>query len=415
MSRRRGFGIFGIMDFMKVRTGRGVIFTVVMVDFLGLSFILPLYPALAERFGLSATLITLLAASYALMQFLFSPVLGHLSDRLGRKPILVLSALGTAGSFFLFGWAGSVWLIFLSRILNGIFGSSVAVAQAYMADITPKEERTQGMGLLGAALGLGLIFGPAMSGFLGNFGFGAPAYGAALISFLNSFLVMFFLKESLPKELRSKKKIFSSNIHFKQLTEALKHPLMGNILVTYFLSAFALAAVQNIAILFAEKRFHLTLTESGYFFAFLGVVLVLTQGFLVGKLVKKSGEAKVVLAGLILITMGYIATPLIEYIGFMVFAAGFIGFGAGLYLPAINSLISKNAAHGEQGGIFGVTQALVSAALIAGPVFGGGLYDVLGSGSPFFAAAIVTLTALYFSLKVLKKLRRVEKESFFKH
>lgn len=392
-----------------------MIFTVVLVDFLGLSFILPLYPAIADKFGLSATAITLLSAAYALMQFLFSPILGRLSDRLGRKPILVLSALGTAGSFFLFGWANSVWLLFLSRILNGVFGSSMAVAQAYMADVTGKEERTQGMGLLGAALGLGLIFGPTMSGFLGSFGFGVPAYGAAALSFLNAFLAFFLLKESLGKESRSKKKIFVSSVHIKQLAEVLKHPLMGSILLTYFLATFALAAVQNIAILFAEERFHLTLNESGYFFAFLGVVLVLTQGFLVGRLVKKLGEANVTIWGLILIMIGYIAAPLIEYIGFMVFAAGFIGLGAGLYLPALNSLISKNASHGEQGGIFGIAQALVGAALVTGPVFGGGLYDLFGSGSPFFVAAIVTLAALYFAFKILSNLRRLEKKSFFEH
>ncbi|MBI2454325.1 MAG: MFS transporter [Parcubacteria group bacterium] len=400
---------------MKKAARFGVIFTVVLVDFLGLSFILPLYPAIADKFGLSATAITLLSAGYALMQFLFSPILGRLSDRLGRKPILVLSALGTAGSFVLFGLANSVALLFISRILNGIFGSSMAVAQAYMADVTGQEERTQGMGLLGAALGLGLIFGPAMSGFLGNFGFGVPAYGAAVLSFLNAFLIIFFLKESLGQELRSIKKIFVSSVHLKQFSEVLKHPLMSHILATYFLATFALAAVQNIAILFAEERFHLTLNESGYFFAFLGVVLVLTQGFWVGRLVKKRGEAWVTVGGMVLMAAGYILAPLIEFVWFMVFAAGLMALGAGFYLPALNSLISKNASYGEQGEIFGLAQALVGAALIAGPVFGGGLYDLFGSGSPFFAAAMVTLAALYFAISVLKKLKRLEKKSFFAH
>ena len=171
---------------MKILLKTGVIFSIVFVDFLGLSFILPLYPELANKFGLSATLITILSASYALMQFLFSPILGRLSDRFGRKPILVVTSLGTAVSFVLFGWANSVWLIFASRILNGIFGSSVAVAQAYIADVTGKHERAEGMGVIGAALGLGLIIGPAMSVFLGHFGFGVPAYAAAAITFLNS-------------------------------------------------------------------------------------------------------------------------------------------------------------------------------------------------------------------------------------
>ena len=171
----------------------GAIFAVVFIDFLGFSFILPLYPDIAERFGISATSIALLASSYALMQFLFSPIFGRLSDRFGRRPILLLSSLGSAISLALFGWASSVWLLFVSRILNGIAGSSVAVAQAYIADVTGQEERTGGMGLLGAALGLGLVLGPALSAFFGRFGLGAPAYGAAALSLVNFIIIAHFL------------------------------------------------------------------------------------------------------------------------------------------------------------------------------------------------------------------------------
>ncbi|MBI4118753.1 MAG: MFS transporter, partial [Parcubacteria group bacterium] len=144
---------------MKLKNRLGVIFTVVFIDFLGLSFILPLYPELADRFGLSTTAVAFLAASYALMQFLFSPVLGRISDKIGRKPVLAVTSLGTAASFIFFGLSTSVWMLFLARILNGIFGSSTAVAQAYIADVTGKHERTEGMGIIAAAFGLGLIFG----------------------------------------------------------------------------------------------------------------------------------------------------------------------------------------------------------------------------------------------------------------
>lgn len=393
----------------------GVIFSIVFVDFLGLSFILPLYPSLADKFGLSATLITLLSASYALMQFIFSPILGRLSDRFGRKPILVITSLGTAASFLLFGFANSVWLIFASRILNGVFGSSVAVAQAYIADITGKHERTEGMGTIGAALGLGLILGPAISGFLGHFSFGAPAFGAAALTFLNSIFVIFFLKESLAKNLRVKKKILNLEIHIKNVTEVLKHPLMGKIMATYFLSMFALASVQNIATLFAEERFHLSIAEIGTLFASVGLVLLLTQGFLVGRIVKKIGESKVVIAGIFLAAVGYFMAPTIEYVWFVIIAAAFISFGIGMFIPALNSLISKNASREEQGEIFGVAQSLIGLALIFAPIFGGGLYDLFGSGSPFFAAGIVTLGSLYFSFSVFNRLRKVERVNFYKH
>ncbi|MDP3764150.1 MAG: MFS transporter [bacterium] len=392
---------------MRILTKTGVIFSIVFVDFLGLSFILPLYPELASRFGLSATLITLLSASYALMQFIFSPILGRLSDRIGRKPVLVVTSLGTAVSFLLFGWANSVWLIFASRILNGIFGSSVAVAQAYIADVTGRHERTEGMGTIGAALGLGLIFGPAMSGFLGHFGFGAPAYGAAILTFLNSIFVIFFLKESLAKNLRVKKKILNLEIHIKNIAEVLKHPLMGRIMLTYFLAMFALASVQNIATLFAEERFHLTIAEIGIVFALIGLVLLLAQGFLVGRLVKYTGESVIVVLGIFLSMLGYFMTPTIEYIWLVLIAAGFMALGVGLCIPALNSLISKNASGKEQGEIFGAAQSLIGFALIFAPIFGGGLYDLFGSGSPFFAAGFITLIALYFALVVFGKLKKV--------
>lgn len=400
---------------MRILLKTGVIFSIVFVDFLGLSFILPLYPEIANRFGLSATLITILSASYALMQFLFSPMLGRLSDRFGRKPILVITSLGTAVSFLLFGWAKSVWLIFASRILNGIFGSSVAVAQAYIADVTGRHERTEGMGTIGAALGLGLIIGPAMSGFLGHFGFAAPAYGAAAVTFLNSIFVIFFLKESLAKNLRVKKKILSLEMHTKQLVEVLKHPLMGRVMLTYFLAMFALASVQNIATLFAEERFHLSITEMGVVFASVGLVLLLVQGFLVGRIVRYSGESKVALMGIFLAAAGYTIVPTIRYVWLVLFSAGLIALGIGLFVPALNSLISKNASREEQGEIFGVAQSLIGMALVVAPVFGGGLYDLFGSGSPFFAAGAITLISLYFALSVFNKLKRVEKRTFFRH
>lgn len=385
----------------------GVIFTVVFIDFLGLSFILPLYANIADRFGLSATVITLLSASYALMQFLFSPILGKLSDRIGRKPVLLLSSLGTAFSFVFFGLASATWMLFASRILNGIFGSSAAVAQAYMADITNKEERTGAMGLLGAALGLGLIFGPALSAILGGFGFGAPAFGAAVLAFINFILILFYLKESLAKNLRVKAGPLKLGFNTTKLIEVLKHPLLNGVLVTYFIFTFALAAIQNIAVLFAEERFHLTLQENGYFFAVVGLAMILTQGFIVGRLEKFWGERLTLIVGMIFLALGYILTPLIEHVAVIAVGAGFISMGAGLYVPAVNAIVSKNFSTSQQGEAFGVVNALIGAALIFGPIFGGVLFDLLGSGSPFFAAGILTLISIYFSLKSFGLLREI--------
>ncbi|MDP3800411.1 MAG: MFS transporter, partial [bacterium] len=226
---------------------------------------------------------------------------------------------------------------------------------------------------------------------------------------------IFYLKESLAKNLRVKKKILNLEIHLKNIAEVLRHPLMGKIMLTYFLSMFALASVQNIATLFAEERFHLTIAEMGAVFALVGLVLLLVQGFLVGRMVKRIGESKIVTLGIFLAAIGYIIMPTIEYVWFVLISAGFMALGIGLIIPALNSLISKNASREEQGEVFGVAQSLIGLALIFAPIFGGGLYDLFGSGSPFFAAGIITLVALYFSFSILNKLKKVEKRDFFTH
>ena len=401
---------------MKLKNRLGVIFTIVFIDFLGLSFILPLYPELANRFGLSTTAVALLTASYALMQFLFSPILGRISDKIGRKPVLAVTSLGTAASFIFFGLSTSVWMLFLSRILNGIFGSSTAVAQAYIADVTGKHERTEGMGTIGAAFGLGLIFGPAMSAFLGGFGFSGPVFGAAAITLLNSIFILFFLKESLADESKNRQSRFKLfDFSPKEFAEILKHPLMGRILSTYFISILAIAVVQNIAVFFAEERFHLTVQENGYLFALIGLVIVLVQGFLVGRLEKVFGESFILVTATIFLLAGYWATPLIEHVGLIAVSVGFMAVGAGLYLPAVNALVSKNASSREQGEIFGIVQSLIGAALIIGPVLGGVLFDAFGSGSPFFVSGFLTIFSLYFSLRVFGRLRPIEKRKFFWH
>mgnify|MGYP001617860728 CR=1 FL=1 len=390
-----------------------VIFVAVFIDFLGLSFILPLYPEIADKFGLSATLITLLTASYAMMQFLFSPILGRLSDRFGRKPILIISSLGTAASFIIFGLANSVWLLFASRLFNGIFGSSAAVAQAYISDVTEKSERTKGMGLMGTALGLGLVFGPSLSAVLGGYGYGGPAFGAVAITLLNSIMIIIFLKESLAKGLRKKERVFGI-LKFKisGFSEILRHKLMGGLVGAYFLLMFGIAAVQSIAVLFVDKRFHLTLQENGYMFALVGLFMILTQGFLVGRIERKVGESVTMIVGIILLIFGYFVTPTIENISVIIIGAGLISVGIGLCIPAVNSLVSKNASEDEQGEVFGLVQGLIGLALIIAPVFGGILFDIFGSGSPFFAAGILSVCALFIAFKSLKKIRLMEKSRF---
>ncbi len=190
---------------------------------------------------------------------------------------------------------------------------------------------------------------------------------------------------------------------------------MSALLINYFLAMLGISIMQNVAGLFANQRFHLTLSETGYFFAYIGIIMIAVQGVMVGRLAKFSGETIIIVLGLILATLGYFLIPTSRMIWTIIATAGVAAAGVGLYIPSVNSLISKNSSVKEQGEIFGVAQSLVGLALIFGPVMGGFLYDNLGSGSPFFAAGLITLASLFFALKGFKKLRRLEKSSFLRH
>lgn len=287
------------------------ILLVVFIDLLGFSLILPLLPYYAETFNASKFTTGLLIAVYALMQLIGAPLLGRLSDRFGRRPILLISVFGTFLGFLLFGFATTLWMLFAARILDGVTGGNLSVAQAYISDVTDAENRSKGLGLIGAAFGIGFIIGPVTGGFLSQFGYNVPAFVAAGLSLLNLVLIYAWLPESLTeekrKELGEQKK---PAITLGALVTALKRPFTGSILITRFFFSLAFSIFQTIFSLYALAKFNLTARDTGLVLTYVGVLSVIVQGFLVGRLTKKFRDDVLIMFAVALMTVSLIGWAL---------------------------------------------------------------------------------------------------------
>jgi multidrug resistance protein len=376
----------------------------VFLDLLGFSFVIPLYPEYKVHFRMTGLQVTLLSTCYSLAQFIFAPILGRLSDRVGRKPVLLYSLIGSSIAFYLFGAAQSVWLLFVSRIADGISGGNIATAQAYIADVTTKENRARGMGIIGAAFGMGFILGPAIGGLLGRYGLGVPAFAACGLAAVNSLLVALVLPESrtLPTATPATGKRTSS---VGRLLAGLRHPVLGNVLTVVLLNMIAFAALENTIGLLTKDRFGFDQTHNGYLFAGIGVTMAIIQGGLIGRLVKRHGEARLVLAGVVMTGLGLLLIPLAPTVPLLLLAGLPMALGNGIYTPSVNSLVSKAAHDDEQGATLGLSQGLSSLGRILGPVAGGLLYDRYGPGAPLLGGAALMVVCLIFALRAFQQHR----------
>ncbi|OGG45514.1 MAG: hypothetical protein A3F84_22745 [Candidatus Handelsmanbacteria bacterium RIFCSPLOWO2_12_FULL_64_10] len=366
-----------------------VLFLTVFIDLLGFGIVLPLLPYYAEGFGAGPLAVTLLSSSYSLMQFLFAPVWGRLSDRVGRRPILVLSLAGSALSYLLFGLAGSLAALFATRLLAGVCAANISTAQAYIADVTTPETRAKGMGMIGAAFGLGFIFGPAVGGALSRYGYAVPAFFAAGLSLAALALALFRLPESLRRRIDNPGGAARGGFDLGRLWAALVHPRMGLLLLIFFCSVFAFANLEATFALFVERaaRFGYTARETGYLFAYMGVLMSLMQGGLVGRLARRFGERRLVAAGTLMLAAGLGVVPLAPGLGGLMGALALLAFGVGMNTPSLSSLISRSAGADEQGGVLGVSQSMSSLARILGPAWGGFAFEQFGPASPYFTTA----------------------------
>lgn len=367
-------------------TPMGIVFTTVVIDLIGFGIVVPILPLWAEDLGASPTIVGVLTAVYSLMQFIFAPVLGRLSDRFGRRPVILASLLGTALSSLLIGLANSVLLLFIARILNGISGASYSTAQAYVADITTPETRARGMGLIGAAFGIGFVIGPAFGAVFALVDHRLPFFAAALLAAVNLIIAW----KRLPEPDRTPGPISSRRVLFAR---AVRDPAIAPMIVITFLGTAAFAGMETTFALFGERRFDFGLAEAGAVFAFVGLIAALVQGKALGPLVDRYGERNVMLSGIVLTgsALGLLAITTQLWALFPVAA---LLAASGLVFAPVTALVSKASSDADQGGSLGVLASSSGLARVVGPLAAGALFDwhvpapyLVGAG--LFAACLV--------------------------
>lgn len=352
-----------------------IIFVTIFIDLIGFGMVIPILPYYANTAPFNATPLEIgfLVGTYSLMQFFFSPVLGRLSDRCGRRPILFFSLLGSAVGYVVIGFAGTLFLVFLGRVIGGITGGNISTAQAYIADVTSKENRAKGMGLFGAAFGLGFIFGPALAGILSKYGVHVPFFFAAALSLANAIALYFILPESLKESARAILPERKNRI--VELLESFQHKEFREINIVYFLLVTSFSIMTYAFVLYTAFRFQYSPEQNGYLFAFVGVIAILGQGFLFSRLVQKFGEAALVVVGCLMMGASLFAVPIVGPatggLAGLLIGTAVLSFGNSLASPGLTSLASKSASEHDQGRTLGIMQAGASLARVVGPVIGG--------------------------------------------
>lgn len=366
------------------------IFLIVFIDLLGFGLILPLLPYYAETFGATDFEVGLLVAVYAAAQFVATPLLGRLSDRVGRRPVLLISIAGNLVGFVLLALAQSLEMLFVARILAGFTGGNISVAQAYISDVTDARSRARGLGLIGAAFGLGFIIGPALGGLLSQWGFAVPALGAAALSLINFLLVVAWLPESLTAQARQDARE-RPPLTLRAMVEALRKPLVGPLLHTRFFFALAFSMFQTIFALYALRRFNLGARETGYILAYVGLLSVLVQGVAVGKLAQRFEERTLILASTALMALSLIGWALAPSVPVLLLILAPTALSGGVLNTVINSAISKTVAPIEVGGTLGIASALEALTRILSPAVGSLLLANLGTWAPGVFGGVLLL------------------------
>ena len=365
-----------------------IIFVTVFIDLLGFGIIIPLLPFYAESFGANAFTIGLLGTSYSLMQFLFSPIWGRWSDKIGRKPIILIGLLGSCLSYFTLAVAASLPLVFLARIIGGIAGANIPTAQAYIADVTTSENRAKGMGLVGAAFGMGFVFGPALGGVLSRIGPSTPMWCASALCLANFLAAWAFLPESRTPAPHAETLGRLAAFH-----RAVAHPQLLLLLALYFVVTVSFSGFEATFALFTERRFGFTAATIGLVFTFIGVILAVVQGVLVGRVVKHVGEARLISAATLLIAISLGLVPYSGTVPLLMVTLGGLAAGMGFNGPSLSSMVSKVSDPNDQGGVLGLASSLASLGRVIGPAWGGFLFDRFGMTMPYLSAAAIMLVA----------------------
>jgi len=378
-----------------------IIFLTVFIDLMGFGILIPILPTFASKdLGISDFGIGIIVAAYSLMQFLFNPVFGRISDKIGRRPVLVVSLLFTATSYVIFSFANSFLLLLVSRMLAGLGGSNLGVAQAYIADITPKRERSKGMGIIGASFGLGFVFGPMIGGMLSEYGYAYAGFAAAAFSFSAFLFAFFFLPES------NKNKNPNAKIEFKlldwaQIKLALEDSTIRLLMLIFFIIIFSMANIYGTFALLGYKVYHFTDRQNGYMFGIMGLTGALMQGGVIRFLTEKFRDKVLVIYSTVLMMIGLTLMPYGKtFLGLAIISI-ILSIGTGVLQPVILAMVSKYAPENKQGAILGLNQSISAFARVLGPLWGGFAFQFMGYQFPFLTGGFFTFLTLLIIFKKL--------------
>ena len=390
---------------MKSKTGLSLIFLTVFIDLLGFGILIPILPSFAiNELGVDETAVGIAIALYSLVQFIFNPILGKFSDKYGRKPVIVLCLITNSIGYLIFAFTNSYIILLFSRVVTGVGGSSIAVAQAYIADITTRENRSKGMGLIGSAFGLGFVFGPLIGGFLSKLGYTATGLGAASFSFIALVVTIILLPESLQEKGRhpdAKRKLFNLD----EIVKTFKHPALAILITLFFIFSFSFANIYGTFALLGLQVYNFTDLQNGYVFGIMGISSAIVQGGLIGPLTKIMGLKKLLIFGSFLIMVTLAIIPYAGNFLWLAVDSVFLSLGTGTLRPILLSLISEIAPDAEQGITLGVNQSLSALARMFGPLWGGFTFEFLGYPYPFLTGAafmflVVLATIFYIPRKI---------------
>lgn len=383
-----------------------ILFLVVFIDLMGFGLIIPLLPFYAEYFQASPDVVGMVMATYSFAQFLAAPMWGRLSDRVGRRPVLLVSLAGAVVAYIGLGLVDSLWMLFAARALGGAMAGNIAAAFAYVADVTTPDNRARGMGLIGAAFGLGFIAGPAIGGILAgpdplNADYQTPAFAAAGLSIAALALAAARLKESLAPEMRARALVKRSR--WLQFRDVLGRPKVGLLIALSFLATFVFAGMETTFAMWSRRQFGWGPEQNGYLFASVGFLAAAIQGGLVGRLAGTFGEARLITHGAAALAAGMVLLPFSDSL--IVLAASMIlmVYGFSIINPSLNSLISLQAGKDEQGSVFGVSRSATTFARVVGPIWAGFLFATLGKDWPYFGGALVMAAVVILSLRISRR------------
>jgi len=373
---------------------RLILFLTVFIDLLGFGIVIPFLPMFAHKMGVGAVGVGLLLSIYSLTQFVFAPILGRISDRIGRRPILLLGLLGSSIGYLVYGFAGTFFWLLASRAMHGACAATISTAQAYVADTTDDEHRAKGMGLIGAAFGLGFVLGPALGGIMGHSSLRVPVFFASALTFAN----FIFAAARLPESHHADRSAPLDLAHFIAPLLAIPRELvrhrLARMFAIAFLLTFSLSALEATFALMVPAVYGYGAFGIGVLLAFAGLMQALAQGYLLGKIVARFGEVWLLKVGLLAMIAGLAPMGSISSHGGLLAMLAAVSLGYGFASPSIASLISRNTDRDLQGEVMGVNQSAMSLARICGPIAGGLAYQLLGPAAPYLGGAIVVMLAL---------------------